>query len=56
MVVWSGVRIVAPMSLSDPTGNTLRNLLTGGMVKGYSAWEADVSGGSTGSVVDVIHS
>lgn len=56
VVVMSGVRMVAPITSSDVTGNTFRNFSTGGMVKGMSACEPDVSGGATGSVVDVIHS
>lgn len=52
VVVRSGRKIIAPITNSDRTGNTFRNFLTGGILKGYSARETDVSGGETGKVVD----
>lgn len=42
------------MTLSDNAVTTLRNFVTGGLGKSYSAKETDVSGGETGTVVDVI--
>lgn len=52
MVVRSGRKIVTPITNTDVAGNRFRNLLTGGIVKGYSACETDVSGGETGKIVD----
>ncbi len=45
VVVWPGRLMAAPITNTDRAGNTFRNFLTGGIVKGYSAWETDVSGG-----------
>ncbi len=52
VVVRSGGKVATPIASVDRTGNTFRNFLTGGIVKGYPACESDVPGGETGKVVD----